>query len=149
IVLRSTVDSTASFVDLLGRVRDTVLDAFANDETPFDEVVEALRVPRDASRNPLFDVLVVLRDERPGRPRFAGLRADDVPVRRHHATFDLTVEFLVRDGGLRARLEYSTDLFDEVTVERLASHLQAVLAAVAAGPDRPVADLVALPPADR
>src|SRR5207302_3187362 len=62
IVLRSTVEGQRTFGEFLARVTDTVLDAFAHDETPFERLVDVLQPDRDASRNPLFDVMVLLQN---------------------------------------------------------------------------------------
>src|SRR2546421_958735 len=80
IVLRSRVDDEQTFGEFLARVTDTVLDAFAHDETPFERLVEALQPDRNASHNPLFDVMVVLHNTKRKPPAFAGLQVGDVRV---------------------------------------------------------------------
>ncbi|MEN3304155.1 MAG: hypothetical protein V7603_357, partial [Micromonosporaceae bacterium] len=139
VVLRSTVDESVSFTDLLGQVRDTVLDAFAHDEAPFERLVEAVHAERDASHNPLFDVMVLLHSQQRGLPEFAGLEVRDVPVSRQAATFDLSIEFVPHDGALYGMLEYSTELFDASTMERLAGHLLVLLAGITGAPEQPLA----------
>ncbi|MBO4275797.1 condensation domain-containing protein, partial [Microbispora triticiradicis] len=141
VVLRSYVDLSARFTDFLAAVGGAALDAFANDEVPFERLVDALHATRDPSRNPLFDVMVLWQDSARGAPAFAGLRAEDVVVERRASTFDLTVEFHERGGELAVSVEYSTDLFDAGTIERMAEHLGVLLAAVAADPTRPLAEL--------
>ncbi|GLZ39063.1 non-ribosomal peptide synthase/polyketide synthase [Actinokineospora sp. NBRC 105648] len=141
VVLRSTVDSTATFADFLRTVNGTALDAFSHDEVPFDRLVEAVGAPRDPSRNPLFDVLVLLQNASRGLPEFPGLAVAEVDLRRWAANFDLSVEFTERAGLLDCVLEYSTDLFDASTAERMAGHLLVLLESVAAAPDRPMAEL--------
>ncbi|WP_182880432.1 non-ribosomal peptide synthase/polyketide synthase [Microbispora sp. H10949] len=141
VVLRSHVDLSARFTDFLAAVGGAALDAFANDEVPFERLVDALHATRDPSRNPLFDVMVLWQDSARGAPAFAGLRAEDVVVERRASTFDLTVEFHERGGELAVSVEYSTELFDAGTVERMAEHLGVLLAAVAADPARPLAEL--------
>jgi amino acid adenylation domain-containing protein/non-ribosomal peptide synthase protein (TIGR01720 family) len=149
VVLRGSVHGGRSFADLLDEVTATVRDAFANAELPFERVVETTGVERDASRNPLFDVMVLLHPAGRGRPAFAGLSTSDVPVTRRSATFDLTFEFQETEGGLGGLVEYATDLFDPATVERMAGHLAVLLAGIAADPGAAVADLPLLPPAER
>jgi len=141
VVLRSTVDGALTFRELLATVQDTVLDAFAHDEAPFERLVEAVLPERDPSRTPLFDAMVLLHNGARTVPDFAGLRVEDVDVSRTAANFDLTVEFLERDGALAASLEYNTDLFDAATMQRLADHLLVLLDAIATDPDRTVGDL--------
>ncbi|WP_026423721.1 non-ribosomal peptide synthase/polyketide synthase [Actinokineospora inagensis] len=141
VVLRSTVDQNVSFVDFLRVVNGTALDAFSHDEVPFDRLVEAVGAPRDPSRNPLFDVLVLLQNAAKGLPDFPGLTVAEVDLRRWAANFDLSIEFSERGDHLDCVLEYSTDLFDAVTIERFAGHLLTLLDGVITAPDRPMADL--------
>jgi amino acid adenylation domain-containing protein/non-ribosomal peptide synthase protein (TIGR01720 family) len=149
VVLRSTVDQMISFTEHLARFDADAREAFGHDEVPFDRLVEAVGAPRDPSRNPLFDVLVTLDSARRGLPAFAGLAVEEVSLRRWAANFDLSIEFTERAGRLDCVLEYSTDLFDAATVERLAGHLLTLLDAIAAAPDRPLAELPWLTPAER
>jgi len=149
VVLRSTVDGTRTFEEFLADVRETVLDAFAHDEVPFDRLVEDLQPERDASRTLLVQALVVLQSEMV-RPREAGglwITEHDLP--RPSARFDLVVEFLARGDTLNLAIEYNTDLFDPGTVERMAGHLQLLLTAIAADPGQPLAELPMLTDAER
>jgi amino acid adenylation domain-containing protein/non-ribosomal peptide synthase protein (TIGR01720 family) len=140
VVLRAEVRAAEPFLDLLGRVREVVFDAFAHAGAPFERMVEAVRPDRDPGRNPLFDVMVLLHPG-PARPLDMGaVDAEPVGLTRRAATFDLTMEFQPREGGLGCALEYRTDLFDGATIERLGEHLSRLLAGIAADPTRPVGD---------
>jgi amino acid adenylation domain-containing protein/non-ribosomal peptide synthase protein (TIGR01720 family) len=141
VVLRSTVDESRAFAEFLAAVRDTALDAVAHDEAPFEQVLDALHVEREPSRNPLFDVMVLLHDAPTALPEFTGLTAEPVDLARETSNFDLTYEFQLRDGVLAGSLEYSTALYDEATVRRMTGHLTTLLTAIAAAPDRPLAEL--------
>ncbi len=141
VVLRSTVDGRVRFADFLDQVKQTVQDAFAHDEAPLEQLVDAVAKDRDPSRNPLFDVMVLLQNAERTPPELPGLRVEQVGLSRREAIFDLTVEFQERGGGLSGALEYNTDLFDAATVERFAGHLVRLLAGVAADPRRPLAEL--------
>ncbi|GLZ28595.1 hypothetical protein Lesp02_07850 [Lentzea sp. NBRC 105346] len=136
VVLRSTVDPARPFRDFLGDVRQTVLDAFAHQDVPFERVVDALRPERDTSRNPLFDVMVLLQNTASEVPDLAGLAVEEVQLPVVTSTCDLTIEFQEQDGLLRGAFEYNPDLFDASTIERMARHLVVLLTEVAAG--RPV-----------
>ena len=149
VVLRSTVDPAESFASLLTRTHAGVLEAVSHDEMPFDKLVEVAGVPRDPSRNPLFDVMVTLQNERKGLPAFPGLAVEDVPLHRHSANFDLSIDFTEHTDRVDGVLEYSTDLFDAATAERLTGHLLALFDAVAAAPDRPLSELDLLSAAER
>ncbi|WNZ08508.1 non-ribosomal peptide synthetase [Streptomyces sp. 11x1] len=149
VVLRSHIDGTQSFGSLLSRLRETTLDAFAHEEVPFERVVEAVGQKRDTSRTPLFQVMVVLQNT-PGAPlELPGLHTDGLDMTRDTALYDLTLEFEETEDGVRAVVEYSTDLFDEATVARFAEHLGVVLAACAKAPQLAVSELPLLTPAER
>ncbi|MFC7615017.1 amino acid adenylation domain-containing protein [Actinokineospora soli] len=148
VVLRSTVDETRSFADFLAGVHAGALEAFSHAAAPFDRLVEAVGAPRDPSRNPLFDVLVLLQNAQRGLPEFPGLAVAEVDLRRWAANFDLSVEFTERPDRLDCVIEYSTDLFDARTVRALSERLTALLDAIAAAPDRPLADLPRLTPGE-
>ncbi|MDQ3899570.1 MAG: condensation domain-containing protein, partial [Actinomycetota bacterium] len=123
VVLRTQVDGSRTFREFLGSVKDTVLDALAHDEAPFEQLLDALHPERDISRNPLFDVMVLLDSARRKPTVFGGLRVADAEVPRRSANFDITVEFGESDGRLLGMVTYNTDLFDAATVERMVGHL--------------------------
>ncbi|MGP4004549.1 amino acid adenylation domain-containing protein [Streptomyces sp. 8N706] len=141
VVLRSHVDPDMSYGDLLAQLKETVLEAFAHEDVPFERLVDAVGAARDTSRTPLVQAMVVLQNAPSDRVRLPGLRTADYPVHREAAPFDLTVEFFETDDGLTAQVGYSTALFDEATVARFAGHLSTVLSAAAAEPDRALATL--------
>ncbi|SDO60984.1 non-ribosomal peptide synthetase [Lentzea jiangxiensis] len=149
VVLRSTVDSRVSFAEFLDQVKENVKEAYAHDEVPLEHVVDALRTDRDVSRNPLFDVMVLLQNAERTPPRLPGLVVERVGLARRDAIFDLTVEFQERDGLLDGVVEYNTDLFDAATVERFSAHLVRLLDGVATEPHRPVGELPWLSEAER
>ncbi|MEU0398710.1 amino acid adenylation domain-containing protein [Streptomyces sp. NPDC006197] len=145
VVLRSHIDPDVSFNELLGRMRTTVLDAFAHEEVPFEQVVEAVRRERDTSRTPLFQVMVVMQDLLGSEPELPGLRASVVDLPREAALYDLTLEFEEHEGGVRALVEYSTGLFDAETIARFAEHLRTLLEVAVVDPERAVSRLPLLP----
>ncbi|WP_282692101.1 non-ribosomal peptide synthetase [Streptomyces sp. CC208A] len=145
VVLRSQVDESLAFTELLGRVRDGLLDAFAHDEVPFQRLVDALRPERDASRPPLVQVMVNLQNMAATLPDFRGLDVSEIQPPVDVAKLDLTFDFYEDDSSLVCYLEYSTDLFDRATVERLGGHLVTLLRAVTREPAAPLAGLSMLP----
>ncbi len=149
VVLRSTVDSTVDFAEFLDQVKENVKEAFAHDETPLEHLVDAVRKDRDVSRNPLFDVMVLLQNAERTPPRLPGLDVERVGLSRRDAIFDLTIEFQERDGFLEGTVEYNTDLFDATTVERFADHLVLLLDGVATDPRRPLGELPWMSDAER
>ncbi|TCO54193.1 non-ribosomal peptide synthase/polyketide synthase [Actinocrispum wychmicini] len=149
LVLRSQVDPALRFPDFLARVRETVLEAFANDEVPFDRVVDALRLDRDPSRAPLVQAVVVMQNALVAPRVVEGLRIDEYDVPRLAARFDLLVEFWPYDDSFTVSFEYNTDLFERTTIERLGEHLEVLLASIAADPDQVVGGLPLLTEPER
>ncbi len=149
VVLRAGVDRSRAFTDFLAEVRETVLEAFAHDEVPFDRLVELLQPVRDPSRTPLVQAMVVLQNEMVRPQTTGGLLISEYDLPRPMARFDLVLEFLPRTDGLTLTLEYSTDLFDPTTIERLGGYLETLLDGIVADPGRSVGELPLLPPAQR
>ncbi|MBB5803972.1 amino acid adenylation domain-containing protein/non-ribosomal peptide synthase protein (TIGR01720 family) [Saccharothrix ecbatanensis] len=141
VVLRDTVDTSRSFAEFLAQVNRTALDAFAHADVPFDRVVEAVGATRDPSRTPLFDVMVVLQNASRALPELPGLRVEDHPLTREWANFDLSIDFTQTDDGIHGVVEYSTELFDAATIDRMSQHLLVLLAGITADPHRPMAEL--------
>ncbi|MBD0689284.1 non-ribosomal peptide synthetase [Streptomyces sp. CBMA123] len=141
VVLRADVDGKATVDRYVESVRTTLLDAFAHAAAPFDRVVEELAPPRDPSRTPLVQVLVVQQSPTAPTPA-GGLRFADHPLPRPAARFDLVLEFTPDDaGGCTLTVEHNTDLYDRRTVARMARHLHRLLAGMADGPQRTLAEL--------
>nr|WP_255528248.1 condensation domain-containing protein [Streptacidiphilus sp. P02-A3a] len=138
VVLRSQVREERTFTDFLTDVRSTVLDAFANDEIPFQRLVDIIRPERDPSRPPLVQVMVNLQHLPPAHSHLPGLRVTEIPPPVHVAKFDVSFDFFEHDGALTGHIEYSTDLFDPPTIERMSGHLLTLLDGIAAHPDEPM-----------
>jgi amino acid adenylation domain-containing protein/non-ribosomal peptide synthase protein (TIGR01720 family) len=149
VVLRSAVDGKRSFSEFLAGVRETALDAFAHADAPFERVVDELGLPRDTSRSPLFQAMVVLQNTPVPDPAMPGLEVEELAPSTVSVGTDVLAEFQERDGVLAGSLTYSTDLFDAATMERMAGHLQVLLAGIAADPELAVAGLPLLSRAER
>jgi amino acid adenylation domain-containing protein len=145
VVLPADTAGDPTFAELLGRVRDMALTAYACQDLPFEKLVEALQPKRDPSRSPLFQVMFALHSEdAPPRREDGFLAVDPFPVDTSVSQFDLTLYMSDMPDGLAATIEYNTDLFTAPTVERMLSYYQAFLAAAVAAPET---RLSALPPA--
>jgi hypothetical protein len=140
VVLRTSTAGDPAFADLLDRVRDADLEAYAHQDVPFDHLVRALNPARSASRHPLFQVMIVADDTDRDALELPGLRMRIEPTASSTAKFDLNLmlrERLGPDGsclGIDGLLEYSVDLFDEPTVQGLTEQYAALLAEVVADP---------------
>ncbi|HYD81465.1 MAG TPA: amino acid adenylation domain-containing protein, partial [Paucimonas sp.] len=149
LVLRTQVDHEASFADLLQQVRATALGAYAHQDVPFEQLVEALKPERHLSHAPLFQVAMALQNAPMERLELPGLTLLPVAADTTTAKFDLLLTITEQDGRLDAVFEYNTDLFDRATIERMAGHFTQLLAAAAERPDSRIADLPMLASAER
>ncbi|AGC43393.1 non-ribosomal peptide synthetase [Myxococcus stipitatus DSM 14675] len=141
LVLRADLSGNPTFQQLLGRVRELALGAYAHPHLPFDKLVETLRPPRDPRYNPLFQVMFVLENAPLPKLVLPGLSLRILEVDDGGSPFDLSVLLSESAGGLGGVLRYSTALFDAVTMSRLADAYGAVLSAVAEQPHVTLAEL--------
>ncbi|MFE9676945.1 MupA/Atu3671 family FMN-dependent luciferase-like monooxygenase [Streptomyces sp. NPDC006259] len=146
LVLRCDLGSGPTFRELIQRLWAEVKGALAHQDLPFEKLVEELHPDRDLAQNPLFQVLFSYRYQEEG----AGLRLDGCQVHpvlgdTGAARFDLTLSLTRTPAGVTGRLEYSTDLFEASTAQRIAERYVNVITAAAHAPDRPVDELAVLP----
>jgi amino acid adenylation domain-containing protein len=137
-----------AFGELLGRVRRVALAAYALKDLPFEKLVEELAPPRDPSRTPLFQAMLAFRDREAGSPGLAGVRAELLPTLLPRAKFDLLLSLASGAQGLAGDLEYSAELFDAATAERLAAHFTRLLEAAVRDPRQRLSQLPLLSPAE-
>src|SRR5579862_5543254 len=137
-----------TFRQALDRVRSRMLDAIAHQRLPFERLVRALEPERLLGRHPLYQVMLTLVPPALS-PGFAGLDVDEIPTERATSPIDLTVFIEPRGDALEAVWEYSTDLFDQTTVERLQQHFARVLEAAVSSPDTLIAELPLLTDQER
>ena len=147
LVLRTNLSGNPTFRELLGRVREVILDAQAHQDLPFEYLVKELRPERYAGRNPLFQVLISLKSPLSTLP--SGWTMNQLEIETGASRFDLALD--IKDGseGLVCSFEYSTDLFDRATIVRMAGHLQTLLEAVVADPGRQLAEFPLLTEPER
>ncbi|HEX8151177.1 MAG TPA: condensation domain-containing protein, partial [Pyrinomonadaceae bacterium] len=148
LVMRGDLSGGPSFKELLGRVREAALGAYAHQDVPFELLVDKLQPERDLSHTPLFRVWFFLQ-ETPAALELPGLRLSPLNAERGRVQFDLTLSLVKAGDQLRGALEYNTDLFDEATVVRMGEHFKSILAAVVADPGRRVSGLPLLSEAER
>src|SRR6185312_6282857 len=135
LVLRTQVRAAESFRELLGRVKETALGAYAHQDLPFEKLVAELQPERDLSRHPLFQVVLTLINVPREELSLPGLRLTRMPFPQAAPKFDLTFNLFESPAGLQGSIEYASDLFDVETIARLASHLQRLLEGSVADPD--------------
>ncbi len=150
VLLRSDLADNPDFQTLLQRVSGTVTEAFAHQDVPFEQLVEALQPQRSLSYNPLFQVLFLLQHTPSETQHTHGLTVAPYPLPPAGVSrFDLTLFLSETPQGLEGFIEYSSDLFAEATIARMASHLVVLLEAIIANPRQPVAALPLLTPAEQ
>ena len=155
LVLRTELSGNPTVRELLGRVRETTLEAYAHQDVPFDKVVEALQPERNLSHNPLYQVMFGFHDAPMPDIELPGLNVSVlVGLSNGSAKFDLNVivipHFVQQVGlhpgaadaaGLTLLWEYSTDLFDAPTITRMIGHYQALLEGMVANPQQQISAL--------
>ena len=146
-VLRVDYGGESSFREILGRVREVAFGAYAHQDLPFEMLVERLQPDRDLGRNPLFQVIFQLLNT-PGNNQHVPAQTG-INVQYGTAKFDIEFDLWESGGRLIGRIEYSTDLFDAETIQRLAAHYQRLLEAAVAAPDEPIWTLPLLTDSER
>jgi amino acid adenylation domain-containing protein len=148
LVMRTDLSGDPPFRELLRRVRATALDAYANQDMPFEKLIEAMHPERDMSHLPLVEVLFNLHNA-PARGAFRDdVQIDLFELERGGAQFDLTMT-LELERSRRATLVYNTDLFRETTAVQLARHYESLLEQVADNPDQRISEIPLLNHAER
>lgn len=161
LVVRTDASGNPSFAELIGRARQSALGAFAHQDLPFDRVVEELVSSRSLSRSPLFQVMLMLRNNVVTDLSLAGVQGTVDPINAHVAKFDLLINVnesysaagasgaIGQASGLDFVIEYATDVFDASTVRRVADMLATLIGAVATDPDTGILDVELLDDSER
>lgn len=149
LVMRSDLSNNPRFVDLLLQVRDVALAGFANQDLPFEKLVDELRPTRDLSYNPLFQVMFVFQEAANRAIELPGLTLTSIPVDGGVSKFDLTLFTIDSQQGLQVALEYNTDLFDASTITRMLGHFRTMVEGIIANPEQRIAELPLLTDAER
>ncbi len=144
LVLRTDLSGNPAFRELLKRVRQVALEAYAHQDLPFEKLVEELQPKRDLSHSPLFQVMFTFQDASLPSVEQVGAILNPIDVNESRAKFDLTLYMSDTGQGLEGTFEYNTDLFDAATIARLAGHFQNILEGIVADPSQRLADLAML-----
>lgn len=149
--MRTDLSGNPTFRELVRRVRKGLLDVNAHRAIPFDMVVEAVRPPRDPSRAPLFQILVIWKDRNVQMQymELDGLAVSHVNAHTRAAKYDLTVYLTDAGEQIWLELEYCTDLFAAETIDRMVGHFGTLLEAAVAGPEERLDSLPLLTTAER
>ncbi|MEM9220341.1 MAG: amino acid adenylation domain-containing protein [Cyanobacteria bacterium P01_F01_bin.150] len=153
LVMHTDLSGNPSFNDVLTRVRQTALDAYAHQDIPFEKLVEELQPERSLSRNPLFQVMFVLQQQEILTPNFS---LPNLEVGWYQGAgakittrFDIELHLWPYNDCLKGFCTYNRDLFEPETIERLLGHYEVLLSSIVASPDTAIAHLTLLPPPER
>jgi amino acid adenylation domain-containing protein len=149
LVLRADLRGDPGFRELLRRTRRTAIDAYAHQDLPFERLVTALHPERDSGRAPLFQVMFALQNTPLPAMRSPEMALTPLEAPSGTSKFDLTLYATESPAGLRLTMEYSSDLFEPATVDRMLAHYRVLLEAIVAQPDRPVGSLPMLTEEER
>ncbi|MEH1781198.1 MAG: amino acid adenylation domain-containing protein [Nostoc sp.] len=149
LVLRTDFSGNPGFEQLLGRVREVTLGAYAHQDLPLEELLEALQPERSLSHSPLFQVMFTLENAPASCLDLHELTVSLLQLEIPTAKFDLTLSMENTLQGLIGVWEYNTDLFDAATIARMAGHFEILLSAIVANPQQPISELPLLTEAER
>ena len=141
LVLRGDLSGNPTCKELLARVRETTLGAYAHQELPFEALVKELNPERSLGHAPIFQVSLLLQNTPTARLELPGLTMSAVNFETGTSKLDLVVSLEETPDGLQSVWEYSTDLFEEGTIQRMAEHFERVLGQMAEDPGRRVKEL--------
>src|SRR4051794_840191 len=133
--MRTSLEGRPSFRQLLARVKETALSAYAHQDLPFEKLVEGVQPPRSLSHTPIFQMMFALQNQPSAKFALPGL--DVSPLKREYDTskFDLTLFVTEGDATLTCWLEYNRDLFDDRTISRFLEHFEVLLHSIVSNPD--------------
>ena len=149
VVLRTDLEGEPTFRELVRRVRETTLHAFANQDVPFERLVEELNPVRDLSRSPVFQVMIIQQNAFERSNKFGSLKAMPYKATGGMAKVDLLLSVSEDEGRLRCALEYNTDLYNASTIDRMLLHFETLLGSAIAAPEKRLSELNMLGAAER
>jgi amino acid adenylation domain-containing protein len=144
LVLRTDISGDSEFRELVSSLSNTLAGAEANQDYPFQKLVEVLKPERDMSRPPLFQVLFIPRDAFTKERRVENLTFTRIDVESGAVPYDLVLSFRETGQGILLTWEYNRDLFENSTIERMAEHFRNILEAVLAHPEQRIAEIQVL-----
>ncbi|MEH1946784.1 MAG: condensation domain-containing protein [Nostoc sp.] len=141
LVLRTDLSGNPTFLELLERVREMTLEAYAHQDLPFDKLVDILNPKRELNRTPLFQVKIVLENTQTPSLQLPGLSITSLKVENKTVQFDLLLELNETEQGLFGVWEYNTDLFERGSIVRLSNNFATLLNKIAIHPETKLSEL--------
>ncbi|TAK60284.1 non-ribosomal peptide synthetase [Methylobacter sp.] len=140
LVLRNRIEGDPLWLEFLAQVKDTVIDAFAHQELPFEKLVEALQPERDLSNTPFFQVMFLFHNAASQMPRLTGLEIEPLPLDSKEVKFDLTLAMHELDGQLVGTFEYNADLFKAERIQIMCRGFAHLLQQLTRKPEKRIGD---------
>ena len=134
LVLRTDLTGGPTFLEVLGRVRETALGAYSHQDLPFEKLVEELRPERNLSHDPLFQVMFALQNTPGFSLSLSDMTIERVEVENRTSKFDLSLTIINSKEGLTGFINYNTDLFDAETIRRMCGHYEVLLKSIISDP---------------
>lgn len=147
--LRRKIDYSSKFIDFVKDSRDYFLDAFANQNYPFNELVADLDIKRDISRNPLFDTMFIYQNNGYPKLSFSGINSNYYVPNLKISKFDLSLEIMPVNSIFNLRIEYCTDLFEEEFIKQFAMHYELILNSVLDNMNKLISEIEICSPEER
>lgn len=149
LAMRGKPEKNKTFAQFLEEIKNTCLKAYENQEYPFEELVEAVDVQRDMSRNPLFDVMLAVQNNEETKFMLGNCEAEEIIENGSIAKFDMTFNITDYDGKFGIILEYCTDLFRAETADEILKHFEEVLRTVTKNADQKLGEIEMVTSAER
>lgn len=140
LILRADFSDETTFRDLLKQVRSTAIEAYANQDVPFERLVEELKPERSMAHTPLFQAMLILQNAPKQRLKLRDLILEELEFESGIAKFDLTLE-IIEQKGLHCTFEYNSDLFESATIQRMIGHFENLVDAAIQNPDAKISAL--------
>ena len=147
--LRMQIDNTSTFIDFVNNVKEYCLEAFSNQDYPFNKLVSDLGIKRDISRNPIFDTMFIYQNNGYPEFNFSGINSTYYVPNLHISKFDLSLEIMPVNSKFSLRLEYCTDLFEKEFIVQLANHYTTILQEVLKNLQIPISKIEIVTPEEK
>ena len=153
LVMRTRLEGNPSFEELLKQVRSVCRNAYANQDVPFEQIIETLQIERSLSHSPLFQVMFVLQNVAMEELETPGLKISPLSLDNVNAKFDFALQMweinTEKGNSLQGFWQYNIDLFDQDRIARMSGHFQTLLEAIVANPQEPIGTLSLLTERER
>jgi amino acid adenylation domain-containing protein len=151
LVLRDTIKGEWKFIDFLKKVRQNMLDAYDNQDYPFDKLVDELRVERNAGRSPVFDIMLAFQNyqEVDLESSLKSLKIEAIEKDYVVSKYDLYFDIIEMPDHVAIQLEFCSDLYKKETINRMVNHYLNILNSITRHPEKPIPQIDMLSEAEK